>query len=273
MSVTALLAVEMRRALHRRVTWVLVAIAMVGIGLLGLIAFFDSAGRTVAQLRTNGTHAAIMVDWWVPGSAEGILAIAAVPLLIGGLLGGASVAGAEWRAGTVTTVLTWEPRRIRLHGARTLSAFLLAVLIGTALQALFLSATLPAVFAHGSTAGVDTGWWIALAGAVIRISVLTGAAAVLGVSLATLGRSTTFALGAAFAWIAVGENLVRGLKPSLKHLLVGNNLATVLTWAPLDGIASGRSGALAAVTIGAYFALVVIAATGSFARRDLTGAA
>jgi len=39
----SLYVVEMRRALHRRVVWVLIAIALVGCTAAGLIAFFDSA--------------------------------------------------------------------------------------------------------------------------------------------------------------------------------------------------------------------------------------
>ena len=54
-------------------------------------------------------------------------------------------------------------------------------------------------------------------------------------SLATLGRGSTFALGAVFAWMAFGENLVRGVKPLLQHLLVGENLAITLTGAQLEG--------------------------------------
>jgi hypothetical protein len=248
-------------------------VAVLGIALLGVIAFFDSAGRTPAQLAANGTHPALMADWWVAGGGDGILMIAAIPLLLGGLLGGASVAGAEWRAGTVTTLLTWEPRRLRLHAARTISAFLLAMLIAIALEAVFLAATLPAVLAHGSTAGIDGAWWLALVGAIGRIALLTGGAAVVGVSLATVGRATTFALGAAFAWLAVGENLIRGLKPALQDLLVGDNLAIVLTWAQLDGASFTRSPAVAALTLVTYFGVVAAGAAATFARRDITGAA
>ena len=38
----------------------------------------------------------------------------AIFLVVGALFAGASVAGAEWRAGSMTTLLTWEPRRVRV---------------------------------------------------------------------------------------------------------------------------------------------------------------
>src|SRR4051794_28990401 len=125
---------EMRRALHRRVVWVLVLLAVIGIGLLGVVAFVDSAGRSVAELGADGTHPAIMADWWASGHEDGILLIAGLPLLLGGVFGGASVVGAEWRAGTVTTVLTWEPRRLRLHVARVAACTALATLIAFVLE-------------------------------------------------------------------------------------------------------------------------------------------
>lgn len=272
MELTHLVVVEMRRALHRRVVHFLVALALVGVAAVGLVAFFDSAGKTVADLQRNGEHPAVMAGWWVPGTGEGILLIAAIPLLIGGLLGGASVAGAEWRAGTVSTVLTWEPRRLRLQVARATSAFVLAVAIAVLLQGLFLAATVPAVLTHGTADGVDGGWWLSLTAAISRIGLLTGATAVVGVSLATIGRNTTFALGAAFGWMAIGENLLRGLKPGLQHLLVGDNIAIVVTWAQLDGAPFTRSEVLAVATLAVYVTALALAATSSFVRRDILGA-
>lgn len=272
MTFANLLVCEMRRALHRRLVWVLIAISFVGIGMLGVIAFFDSAGKSAAELTLEGTHPAVMIGWWVAGGGDGILLIGALPLFIGGLLGGASVAGAEWRAGTVTTLLTWEPRRVRVHLARAVSSFILATLIAVVLQVLFLAAALPAVFAHGTTAGIDGDWWAGLAGAVLRIAVLTGATAVLGNTLATLGRSTGFAFGVAFAWIAVAEQLIRGLKPSVLNWLLAENIITFMTWAPMEGVKGAPSVGASAVTLVAYFAALAALATLAFTRRDVSAA-
>src|SRR5258706_7329996 len=129
--------------------------ALIGVVPLGLVAFFDSAGKSLAQLQADDGHPALMSKWWVAGTGEGVLLIAAIPLLIGALLGGATVAGAEWRAGTISTVLTWEPRRLRLHAARAASAFVLAAVIAVVLQMLVLALNLPAAVAHGSTVGND----------------------------------------------------------------------------------------------------------------------
>jgi hypothetical protein len=271
MGMTGLVLNEMRRALHRRMVWWLLALAFVGIGLLGVVAFTDSAGRSPAELGADGTHPALMADWWVGGGGDGILMIAALPLALGALFGGASVVGAEWRAGTVTTVLCRDPRRLRVHTARVAAAFVLASVIGLALQVLFLAATLPAVLAHGSTAGTDGDWWLGLIAALARIAVATGAAAALAASLATLGRSTAFALCAVFAWLAVVENLVRGLKPALQPWLLGDNLSIAMTWGQLTTETFSRSEVLAAVTVLGYLGVVAVLAAASFVRRDIAG--
>lgn len=267
-----LLAVEVRRALHRRIVWVLLAVAFAGAALAGVVAFVSSAGRDPATLVPAGSeegHPALMVDWWKPGTANGLLTIAAFFLLMGALIGGASVVGAEWRAGTVTTVLTWEPRRLRLFGARVGACVLCAGLIAVVLQVLFLAAFLPAVLANGSTAGADAEWVRSLAGAVGRIAVLTALAAGLGASLAFLGRNTTAALAVGWGWVVVGESLVRSLRPGSARFLVGENGAVFLTGADLEGASFTRAPVVAAATLLGYAGLVAVLAAVRFRRADI----
>ena len=267
-----LLVVEMRRALHRRAVRVLILVAILGSMLAGAIAFATSAGKSVAEIRGEETHPAVLADWWIAGGGDGMLGVAFFFLLLGGLFGGATVAGAEWRFGTITSVLTWEPRRLRVHGARCASAGLLAFAISFLLQVLFLAAFLPAVFVNGTAAGTDVHWWIALVGAVARVSLLTAVAAVLAVALATLGRNTAFALITVFAWVAVVENLVRALKPTFQPWLWGENLFIVFTWAQLEGEEFTRSPSLALATLLVYTGIIVAAGAAAFHRRDVAAA-
>ena len=128
------------------------------------------------------------------------------------------------------------------------------------------------MLANGTTAGTDADWWVALVVAMTRVSLLTAVAAVLGVALATLGRNTAFALITVFAWFAVIEGLVRGLEPSLKAWLWGENLAIVFTWAQLEGDDVPGSPALAIATLFIYLGVVVAVAVVSFQRRDIATA-
>ena len=75
-----------------------------------------------------------MASWWMARASDSFLLTAAMFLVVGAAICGASVAGAEWKAGTITTALTWEPSRLRLHAARTASAAILAFVIGFALR-------------------------------------------------------------------------------------------------------------------------------------------
>ena len=263
-----LLRVEMRRALHRRAVWGLIGLFLAFTGIVGIGGYVESRNTPLAELRSGYPNAAILTDWWIPGTSDGVIMLAAAVMAIGGLLGGSTVAGAEWKAGTITTVLTWEPRRLRLHVARTVSAFLLAVPIAFTLMLVFLAALLPAVLANGTTAGADATWWTQLIGAVARISLLAGLAAVVGVALATIGRNTTFALAIVAGWMIAGENVLRAIRPSLQDHLVGENLTTVLTWSPTaSGVA--HSVTAAAFHLALYITIAVAIATIAFTRRDI----
>ena len=267
-----LLAVEINRAVHRRVVRVLILIALIGCVAAGVIVFVDSSGRTVADLNANGAmHPAVLIDWWQADLADGAVLIASFFLLIGGVIGGASVAGAEWRAGTVTTVLTWEPRRIRLNLSRTAACGIAAFVIALALQAIFLASFLPAVLANGTTAGADGHWWLSLVLAVVRTALLTALAAMLAVALATLGRNTAFAFAALFGWVAVVEGLIRGLRPGWAQYLFGENVGTVVPWKQMDNVDFTRGPLLALCTLVAYTAVFIVGATVAFERRDIAG--
>lgn len=268
-----MLLVEVRRAWHRRVTWALIAMALLGSAVAGLIAFFDSADLNVAAMAERGEHhPAVMTDWWLEGGGDGLLLVAAFFLLMGGLIGGASFVGGEWRAATVTTLLTWEPRRLRLHAARTAAAAGCAAVVAFVLQSVFLSAFLPAVLAHGTTAGADAEWVVSLVSAMGRISVLTALATVIGVSLACVTRNTAAAIVAGGAWMAIGENLVRNFRPGLTRFLLGENLTLVLTWADLEPVRFSRPPAFALATLVAYAATTAVVAAVRFRHSDIAAA-
>lgn len=267
-----LLVVEMRRASNRRVVRVMILLALIACGFAGVIAFTSSSGKTLTQLHARDSiHPAVLADWWHATRADGTVLIASFFLLLGGMFTGAAVAGSEWRAGTITTVLTWEPRRVRLNVARTIACGIVATAVAVALQVIFLACFLPAVVANGSTAGVDADFWLALATVIVRTALLTGIAAMLAVALATLGRNTAFALAAVFAWFAVIENLIRNLKPGLSPYLWGENIGTVVPWHQLKGVEFTRSPVVALGTIALYTTVFVVLATVAFARRDIAG--
>ena len=81
---------------------------------------------------------------------------------------------------------------------------------------------------------MDAEWWRSVAGGIVRIACLTGLVAMFAASVAMLGRSTAAALGVAFAYLLIFENLLRAWKPWAGRFLVGENGAIFVSGADLD---------------------------------------
>lgn len=264
-----LMFVEMRRAMHRRLVRWMIVIALALCVLAGFVVFATSSDPV--KFAADGGHPARMINWWMPlGQGDSYLLTASLLLVVGAAICGASFAGAEWRAGTITTVLTWEPSRLRLHAARTAAAAILSFVIGLAIQIVFLGAAVPAVVAHGTVDGTTRSWWFSLLLAMLRISLITSAVAVLAVSIATIGRNTSAALIALAAWALVVERLVAGFWPKLARFMISENAATVVPWAQLGNVKFERPPIVALLSLIAYLAAIVAASTALFIRRDVT---
>lgn len=261
-----LVGVEVRRALARRAVWLLVGIALVGIALTGVVAFVSSHDFDPRNLEPN---IARLTDLWATGGADGVLTATLMFLVVGAMIGGATVTGAEWQHGTVVTVCTWEVRRGRLLLARIVSATVLAFVIAVGLLGLFCLALVPTYLLRGSTDGADVAFWREVAAAVVRISALTGLAAATGAAVASIGRRTTVAVGAAFAYLAVLEAAVRGLWPGRGRWLIGENAGILVTASDLEGEVFTRSVTTAALTLSGYVSVLIVVAVVLFRRRDL----
>ena len=265
-SLVHLTFVEMRRALHRRLVRWMIVLAVSLSALAGVIVYLTS--RDPVALAGDRTHPARMASWW-GGDEDSFLLTAALFLVVGSAICGASVAGAEWKAGTITTALTWEPSRRRLHAARMASAAILAFAIGFVLEVVYLAAAVPAVAINGTTEGTGGGWWAGLLLAMTRLALITSLVAVLAASLATIGRNTSAAIVAMAAWALVVERIVAGLRPQLARFMIGENVATVVPWSQLTGVDFERPPIVAMAALFVYVAAVVALAAASFTRRDV----
>src|SRR5205823_7441747 len=65
-----------------------------------------------------------------------------------------------------------------------------------------------------------------LVAVLLRGAALVGMAAAVGAAIASLGRNTSAALGAAFGYLVVLEGILRGWKPWTQRWLLGNNAAS-----------------------------------------------
>jgi hypothetical protein len=158
---------------------------------------------------------------------RGAFTIAATPIAFAGFVLGASLLGADYSSRALTTLLTWEPRRSRVLGARAIACAL--VTTGLSLVALLALtvALAPAAVAHGTGASLTTSAFASASAAAVRCALLAAAASVAGVSLAALGRSTAAAIAGLLIYLVAVEQAANGVAPSAWRWLI---VADALSW-------------------------------------------
>jgi ABC-2 type transport system permease protein len=198
--------------------------------------------------------------------AEGISALFIAILVVLG----ATSAGAEWHAGTVTTQLTWEPRRAPLFLAKAAAAALVGFVGFWLAEALLFGALAPAAVFRGTTQGVDPHWLRETAEPLLRASAVAAMGAAIGHALAWLARNTAVAVGAVLGYAAVLEPLLRAIRPKWEPWFVVSNAIRFITAHPLDFTTKTRSTTGAGVLLAVYTMGVVLLTLVVFRRRDVT---
>lgn len=266
MSFWTVYRVECRRALARRAVRVLILIALAGCVIAGVVALVQTEQ---AEVLYDDAHVARLDNLWRAGGEDSTFLVTILFLGIGALIGGSTVAGGDWRAGSIATLVTWVPSRLTLLGARFLAIGSLAAVISVLLQAALVLALLPVILIKGDTSGIDGEWLISLGAFLLRSMSLCALAALVGATIANIGRNTTATLGVAFVWMAIVEAIVRGVWPERARFLLGENIATFLTWEQLDGTEFQRGPLVAAITLTGYAALLLAVSLALFQRRDI----
>ena len=203
------------------------------------------------------------------GRVEGIMQGVSGVLAVVGWALGASLVGAEFGSRSMTTLLTWEPRRGRVFVTKAvavavaMAAFAFVVLVLVAL------AMWPALAFHGAPVrdGDPTLW--SLAGVVGRGVVLATIAAGIGFAIATIGRNTAAALGVGFAYVIVLENIVGSSIERWRRWLVLGNVIVFVSGEDEAGDIPGRTVVGAGVFLALVAITLMVAAAGTFHRRDL----
>lgn len=197
----------------------------------------------------------------------------AVICAFAGFLIGASAAGAEWSAGTMQSLLFWEPRRVRVVLAKVIGLIAVITIFVFAAEALFTGLAFVAGQARGTTSGATGGALMSHLLLVLRAALFAGFAAVLGFSIAFASRITAAAVGIAFIYFAVLEQLLIAWKTWLAQYLIGPLLAGWLN----NGIDSRDSdgmfvltGMRSGLTLAIYAVIMLTAATVWFRQRDVT---
>jgi ABC-2 type transport system permease protein len=256
-----LLVTEIRRALARRLVRVFVVVALAGIALVAILILVNSQPDDVDALSPD--------DIWSRDVDEGVLRAGAILFLVFSLLVGASFVGAEYKAGTITSLLTWEPRRVRVLASKLAAAALVSGGLFVALEIL-LAVVLAALVATRGTGweNVDDHFFRGLAGYLGRGALVTGGLAVVGACIATIGRNTTAALGVLLGYLVIVESIVRGLRPGWDGWYLVENVFIGLDGQGIDEVTRSVPGS-ALVLLG-YLAIIVAGTAVVFTRRDVT---
>jgi ABC-2 type transport system permease protein len=301
-SVSGLVSSEWLRARSRRLVKVLAVVALLGIALAVVIGGVQSRRPDEAQLARAERQVQRVVEDCLaqdgfgavgPGDdlesfcaeqgdpatyLEGpqmrlgdlpsiLRGISFIAILIGLVIGASSV-GASWQSGTMTTILAWEPRRVRVALVRAGVVALLVVALVAFLLGVFVGLFSIATSLRGLTT-TPGGWGSEVLRVVMQISLLAGAASVIGGAIAMVGRNTAAALGGVFVYLTVFEGVLRGLRPGLGRYLLGDNIATVLSPGGLRVEGSLLSPSRGAITVAIYVVVLLTVSTVSFRFRDV----
>jgi ABC-2 type transport system permease protein len=153
-------------------------------------------------------------------------------ILLGVVLG-ASLAGADWTAGSITTLLAWEPRRIRVLLIRAIVVVLVILVTTVFLQALLLAAFRLAVAARGTSIGAPSTWLDEAAKAILRVSVVASAFGLIALAIAMVGRSTVAAVGVLFGYLILFEGVIAGFRPSIQDRLLVRAAGVIVGQQPI----------------------------------------
>jgi ABC-2 type transport system permease protein len=145
----------------------------------------------------------------------------------------ASLGGADWSAGTMTTLLTWEPRRIRVLLIRAVVVALVVALVTLFLQGVLLGAFSLAVALRGTSLGAPPGLVGTAVVTGLRVSTVAVGFGLVALAIATIGRSTVAALGVLFGYLVLFEGVIAGLRPSIQDRLLVRAGGVIVSQQPI----------------------------------------
>lgn len=181
------------------------------------------------------TREDIQLSWYLDeapfdlasSGSTGALAFAGLAAVVAALIG-ATWIGAEWSTRSIVALLFWVPRRVQVMAAKLLVLTGAAALIGVVAQAGWLAmAGILRAFV-GRDTPLPPGFWGDLLQMQARGVLLTVVAALLAFGLTNLVRNTGAALGIAFVYLVVVENLVRGIRPRWQPWLLSENAVALV---------------------------------------------
>ncbi len=158
--------------------------------------------------------------------------IATFVILLGTLLA-ASLGGADWTNNTMTTLLTWEPRRVRVFFTRALVVVMFVAVITVFLQVVFAGVYALVAATRGSTLFLPSNFVTDVAATIGRVSAMAIALGLVAYVVAMIGRSTVSSLGAVFGYLILFEGVIAGFRPSIQGSLLVRGASVIVSQQPI----------------------------------------
>ena len=201
----------------------------------------------------------------------------------------ATFIGAEWSSKNLVSWLFWEPRRLRVMAAKLLALLSSALALSALAQLLWLGTAKVLLHYRGlpvsSLGPLAEHFWSHVRNAQLRAALLVLITALVGFSLASLMRNSAAALGVAFVYFAVVENVIRALNPDLQPYLFTTSIAAWIAnegltvygksvYNPAQGYVMPReihiSNIHGGVMLLVFAGIATLAALAVFSRRDIS---
>jgi hypothetical protein len=202
-------------------------------------------------------------------------------ILLGALLG-ASLGGADWTSDTMGTLLTWEPRRVRVFLERALVVAVVVFVVTLFLQIAFALVYWLVTVVRGVTTMLPSHFLGDVVATMLRVSVIGIAFALVAYVLAMIGRSTVSSLGVLFGYLILFEGVIAGFRPSIMGSLFVRAAVVVIGQRPILLEPSNFSGpgapvpivlmdvTKAWVVVAIYMLVLGAVSLVQFRRRDVT---
>lgn len=271
---TALLKAETRRLWARRMTRFF-PLGMAGVFVIGILIAW-------AAIASNGADVDFVTDMAGGPRAGSLLGPVSSVLPVMAFVIGASFIGADIKTGMLEQILTWEPRRLRLLGARTLIGIVSAGVLAMALAAFFTALLYGLAAVTGSVDGTTGELWANVVGVILRTGLAAGLFCAFGLGITLLLNNSVGAIvGFLVYWFILESFILSAFAPRVAAWLPVTNAASFGSGSPVQRIAgsvfSDQGPAviddhayLVAGVVLAAWTLVALAASGiAFRWRDI----
>lgn len=150
--------------------------------------------------------------------------VAGMLAVLGAVLIGASMIGAEFATGSIGNWLTFEPRRSRVYATKLLAVALGGLALGAVTVALLTGGGLLVAQLNNQDTTVEAGFWAHQGWSSLRAVLLTAAAAAGGAALGFITRHTAAVIGIGIGYLVLVESILVNFATWLHPFLLTGNV-------------------------------------------------